>query len=261
MKTILLTGPALSPVSLAEAKAHLHLESSFTTDDSDINADILTATEIAESITFRRLISQTWKMYLGGWTGRDPNRYFPRGFYIPYGQLQSVTHIKYTDTDGDQTTWDADTEYDVDTYAEPGAVALAYNKSFPTAQLYPMNPIEIQFITGWFQGPLRVKETAYALLDTITPSTQTGFVYECTTAGTSAATEPTFGKTVGGTTTDGTVTWTCRKAVPSMIKKAILLMVSDQYELRETNIIGQGVTVMTLNTITNMLIKQILWEF
>ncbi|MFQ3623827.1 MAG: DUF2163 domain-containing protein, partial [Acetobacteraceae bacterium] len=37
-------------------------------------------------------------------------------------------------------------------------------------------------------------------------------IYECTTAGTSAASPPAFTTTLGGTTTDGTVTWTTRAA-------------------------------------------------
>jgi hypothetical protein len=58
--------------------------------------------------------------------------------------------------------------------------------------------------------------TAYAKGQVIravtnTPTGATSYVYECTTAGTShAATEPTWTITEGGTTSDGTVTWTCR---------------------------------------------------
>ncbi len=44
--------------------------------------------------------------------------------------------------------------------------------------------------------------TAYALTNIAMPSTLNGYYYDCTTAGTSAATEPTWGTTVGGTTTD-----------------------------------------------------------
>lgn len=56
----------------------------------------------------------------------------------------------------------------------------------------------------------RVDTTAYAVGDTIL---DTAVVYQCTTAGTSAGSAPTFNATVGDTTTDGTVTWTSRGAV------------------------------------------------
>jgi len=38
------------------------------------------------------------------------------------------------------------------------------------------------------------------------------YVYECTTAGTTGGTEPTWGTTPGGTTSDGGAVWTCREA-------------------------------------------------
>lgn len=60
------------------------------------------------------------------------------------------------------------------------------------------------------------RDTAYALGDTARFSddgTVSGYGnvhFECTTAGTTAATAPTFDYTVGNTTTDGTVVWTAR---------------------------------------------------
>ena len=52
--------------------------------------------------------------------------------------------------------------------------------------------------------------TAYALGDIVKPTTYASHSYKVTTAGTShATTEPTWGTTNGGTTTDNTVTWTC----------------------------------------------------
>lgn len=42
------------------------------------------------------------------------------------------------------------------------------------------------------------------------PTTSNGYQYQCTTAGTSGTTEPTWPTTVGNTVTDGTITWTCQ---------------------------------------------------
>lgn len=53
---------------------------------------------------------------------------------------------------------------------------------------------------------------AYALGDYVRPTTNNGFIYEATVAGTShAATEPTWPTTEGNTVVDNGVTWTCRK--------------------------------------------------
>ena len=47
----------------------------------------------------------------------------------------------------------------------------------------------------------------------IKPTTANGRHFKCTTAGTSGATEPTWNTTIGGTTTDGGVTWTAIQAL------------------------------------------------
>lgn len=54
--------------------------------------------------------------------------------------------------------------------------------------------------------------TAYSVGTLVKPTTATGYKYECTTAGTSGATEPTWPTTINQTVNDGTVVWTCRSA-------------------------------------------------
>lgn len=54
--------------------------------------------------------------------------------------------------------------------------------------------------------------TAYSLGDVVRPTTRNGYNYECTTAGTSGASEPTWPTTPGNTVNDGTAVWTCRTA-------------------------------------------------
>ena len=53
---------------------------------------------------------------------------------------------------------------------------------------------------------------AYTLGEVVVPTggLENGFRYECTTAGTSGASAPTWNTTEGGTTTDNTVVWTTR---------------------------------------------------
>jgi uncharacterized phage protein (TIGR02218 family) len=46
----------------------------------------------------------------------------------------------------------------------------------------------------------------------VAPTAYSGLWFACTTAGTSGATEPAWNSTVGGTTADGSVVWTTRRA-------------------------------------------------
>jgi len=128
------------PISLGEAKNHLNIELDDTDNNDYIKTLILTATQSAEQYLHRRLITQTWYLYLEGW--------WCNGLEMPFGRLQSVTSIKYKDTDGDSTTWDT-ANYIVDADSDPGEIVLGYEKTFPTTTLYPSNPITIEFVCGY----------------------------------------------------------------------------------------------------------------
>lgn len=70
------------------------------------------------------------------------------------------------------------------------------------------NSFNIKNFQEAYGSPIWVKSTAYTAGQVVTPTTRTGRSYRCTTAGTSASSEPTWPTTTNGTVTDGTVVWT-----------------------------------------------------
>jgi len=82
--------------------------------------------------------------------------------------------------------------------------------------------------------------TAIALNTIILPTTSDTHFYICTVAGTTGATEPTWSKTTGTTTTDNTVTWTEAGLITDAVKaiflwekddgtKTLLAQIGDRY--------------------------------
>jgi uncharacterized phiE125 gp8 family phage protein len=139
MGLTLKTAPASEPVSLAEAKTHLRVE--HTDEDTYISALITAARAWCEKRQNRAYVTQTWTYTLNG---------FPLGrIYLPKGRLQSVTSVKYTDSDGDTTTLSNPDDYLVSTSEVLGFVTPAYGESWPSDILYPVDPIAIEFICGY----------------------------------------------------------------------------------------------------------------
>ena len=72
---------------------------------------------------------------------------------------------------------------------------------------------------------------AYSTGQWVKSTTASAFLFECTTAGTSDATEPTWPTTEDGTVADSTATWTARYAVelPLDLQEAALITVIDWF--------------------------------
>jgi len=115
-----------------------------TSYEDDLLTDLIQAArEHVEDITRRALLTQTWDYCLDK---------FPDVNYIvlPLGNLQSVTHVKYTDSDGDETTMTVTTEYIVETNGTMhGRIVLPYGVNWPSFTAYSSNPIVIRFVCGW----------------------------------------------------------------------------------------------------------------
>lgn len=110
-------------------------------EDSLLSALITTARQWVESFARRALITQTWKLYLDGWPCAS-------NIVLPFGSLQSITHCKYTDSTGTQSTFSS-SYYSEDTISEPGRLVLNNDQSWPSGVLNTLNPIEVQFVCGY----------------------------------------------------------------------------------------------------------------
>lgn len=117
-------------------------------EDDLLNGIIYAAREHIEDVTRRALLTQTWDYYLDEFPVEEY-------FKLPFGNLQSVTHVKYRDSDGDLTTLTVDTDYLVETNGEMcGRIVLPYGESWPSFTAYPSNPIVTRFICGWTAAAL-----------------------------------------------------------------------------------------------------------
>lgn len=141
MNAVLATAPTLKPISLTELRLYLGLDNYDA--DSLLNDIIETARGCVEDITRRALLTQTWDYYLDAFPSKNY-------FKLPFGNLQSVTHLKYTDSDGDETTMTKNTDYLEETNGDQcGRIVLPYGETWPSFTVYPSNPIVCRFVCGW----------------------------------------------------------------------------------------------------------------
>jgi uncharacterized phiE125 gp8 family phage protein len=143
MQLIIETPPESEPISVDELALHLRIDEYDSDSDSELYDIITAAREIVEDITSRKLFTQTWNCYIDKFPSAN-------SFKLPFGNLQSVEHLKYTDSDGVDTTLTENTDYIVELNGEQcGKIVLPYSVSWPSFTEYSSNPIEVQFTCGW----------------------------------------------------------------------------------------------------------------
>ena len=125
----LITAPAAEPVSTSEAKSHLRVDT--TADDTYIGTLITVARQNVESHLRRSLINQTWEV-----------------IRLPKPPLASVTSIKYTDDEGNESTYSS-ANYVVDTDTEPGRVVLKSGQTWPAVTLAAANGVRVRYVAGY----------------------------------------------------------------------------------------------------------------
>lgn len=142
------TAPALTPISLAETKAHLRID--HPDEDALIAALIDAATSYFDAwtgILGRAMVTQTWDVSLDD---------FPSAaIHIPLGPVQSVSAVTYVDPAGITQTV-SPTNYYVDTKSLDAWVVPNAEFSWPQT-MYAPNVVTVRFVCG-FGAPAAVPQ-------------------------------------------------------------------------------------------------------
>jgi len=135
MTAALITGPALEPVSLDEAKAHLRIDGD--EDDAWLTQAIVTARRHVESVTRRVLVAQEWRLWLDAWPREGVLR-------VPVVPLIAVDAITVYDADGGPEVIDPES-YRVDKASLPPRIRF----ETPPVAGQALNGIEIDLTAGY----------------------------------------------------------------------------------------------------------------
>jgi uncharacterized phiE125 gp8 family phage protein len=140
MSLVMTSGPALEPVSLAEAKAHLRIDG--TAEDSLIQSLVITSRLHIEAALGLALIRQSWTLFLDRW---------PRSSRIimPLRPISDVDHVRVWDAAGTSQLLDPAT-FILDGQGLPPRLAAISGQALPEPGR-AVNGIEIAFIAGY--GP------------------------------------------------------------------------------------------------------------
>lgn len=159
------TDAAVEPLTLAEAKVYLRVDTSDTTDDALISSLIIAARKAVENFTGRRLINQTWNFWLDRFPGERSPR--PRDQWwdgtregsiaslygygaavqLPLAPLVSITSITTYDTTDLSTAMDLTTTV-TDSASVPGRVFMKFGQIWPV-NLRGISSVNIEFVTGY----------------------------------------------------------------------------------------------------------------
>ena len=159
------TPPDHYPVDVRDVKNFLRLDED--EDELYVRSLIGAATEYVEQYTGRALINRTVLMAVDGVAELDvplmegltdgpdlPLR--KRHMNLPFGNVSSITHVKYYSDDDTEYTMDGDTYY-LDSISVPAKIVLRSGSNWPTS-LRVANGIQITYVAGYGSNPKQVPE-------------------------------------------------------------------------------------------------------
>ena len=146
MPLIRTVDPTSEPVTVADAKLHMRVDTGDTSQDKVIERALLSATAHVEKFTGLSLIQQTWRLSLAKFTDPEggPDS---RVIELPKPPLQTVTSVAYTDTAGASQTFSS-ASYTVITDSKPGVIELGFSADWPETRSV-LEAVVITYVTGY----------------------------------------------------------------------------------------------------------------
>jgi uncharacterized phiE125 gp8 family phage protein len=142
MALVMTSGPAVEPLSLAEAKAHLRIDSSV--EDLLISSLITTSRLHIETALSLALVSQTWSYFIDA---LPPSATIT----LPLHPIQSVAAVRAYAND-DAATILPLTSFQLDTHSKPTRI-ICRETITPPISLRRANGIEFSIIAGFGPTP------------------------------------------------------------------------------------------------------------
>lgn len=140
-KELLITGPAVEPISVAEAQQHLRLDGQY---DADYILSLITAARMElEQVCWSAFITQTWQYW---W-----DRYWWKMF-IPRPPFQSVTWIKYVPPGGGALQTLATSFYETSAENQITFIRAQYLQTWPITRGY-RDDVTAQVVVGYGPTP------------------------------------------------------------------------------------------------------------
>lgn len=140
MKLELITPPTALPVSAAELRTHLWTIYPEKTTDQYLEVLIKAATSHLEIITWRRFVSQQWRLYLDAWPDD--------GILLPYGAVSAVDLVRWLANDGVDHDLVSGTDY-IPAVVGPEPMVMPVSSGWPDGDLFDVDSIRVEFTAGF----------------------------------------------------------------------------------------------------------------
>ncbi len=165
MALIVINPPAVEPVSLAELKEFLRVDTGDTSQDNVIATLGMAARGWAETYTRRRFVQQTWRVLMDFFPG-----YYARvlgqpgssavlsgpallagirfAIVLDYPPVQSIVQFQYQNANGVVTMLNPATDYVEDLQSNPARLTPPFGAMWPVARVV-LNAVQVDYTVGY----------------------------------------------------------------------------------------------------------------